>query len=62
MCDEYNRRQAAAERRERDILSKEPVGPDEIPPVLLNFDDSFCAYGNDGYPSLYVFHRRFLSD
>jgi hypothetical protein len=60
-CDEYNRRQAAGERREQDILSKEPVGPDEIPPVLLNLDHSFCAY-YDGQASLYVFDRRVLSD
>jgi hypothetical protein len=62
MCDEYIRRQEAADRRERDLISRKPTPPGEIPETLLYFDDSFCAYGNDGDPALYVFERRLLSD
>ena len=64
MCEEYSRRQEAAQRREQAILDAEPRPHDvrEIPAVLLVTDDSFCAYCNDRYPSLFVFHRRVLPD
>ena len=64
MCEEYSRRQEAAVRREQAILDAEPRPHDvrEIPAVLLVTDDSFCAYRNDRFPSLFVFHRRALSD